>query len=108
MKKLKLFLALLCTVLLCQTVHAAEVTVDEIKYSIDASAKTASVIANSYSGDIVIPASFTYEGVDYSVTSIGNNAFYDCSDLTGIKIPNSVTSIGHYAFSSCIKREYGI
>jgi hypothetical protein len=35
-----------------------------------------------------------------SVTSIGNNAFYNCSGLTSITIPNSVTSIGDYAFFS--------
>ena len=36
-----------------------------------------------------------------SVTSIGNYAFYNCSGLTRITIPNSVTSIGEYAFSGC-------
>lgn len=36
-----------------------------------------------------------------SVTSIGNYAFYDCSGLTGIEIPSSVTSIGDLAFWFC-------
>lgn len=35
------------------------------------------------------------------VTSIGNYACYDCSNLTSITIPNSVTPIRDYAFSSC-------
>ena len=36
-----------------------------------------------------------------SVTSIGNSAFYHCTGLTSITIPNSVTSIGQIAFSDC-------
>lgn len=36
-----------------------------------------------------------------SVTSIGSNAFYECSSLTSITIPNSVTSIGKGAFLYC-------
>lgn len=38
---------------------------------------------------------------DGSVTSIGRNAFYDCTELTSITIPDSVTSIGNNAFSGC-------
>ena len=36
-----------------------------------------------------------------SVTSIGNCAFANCNALSNIAIPDSVTSIGNYAFSSC-------
>ncbi len=36
-----------------------------------------------------------------SVTSIGDYAFYYCSGLSSVTIPNSVTSIGYYAFYGC-------
>ena len=35
------------------------------------------------------------------VTSIGNNAFYDCTNLTSVTIPNNVINIGSGAFSGC-------
>ena len=54
------------------------------------------------SGDVVIPSTVTYNGTTYSVTSIGDYAFYDCSGLTSVTIPTGVTSIGEGAFSGCI------
>ncbi|MDE6676324.1 MAG: leucine-rich repeat domain-containing protein, partial [Clostridia bacterium] len=35
------------------------------------------------------------------VTSIGDSAFLDCSELTSITIPNSVKDIGDYVFYKC-------
>ncbi len=49
---------------------------------------------------ITIPSSVEIEGVECSVTKIGNDAFKYCSTLS-IEIPNSVTSIGNYAFFNC-------
>ncbi len=57
--------------------------------------------SGNYSGDIVIPASVTYDDVDYSVTTIGYQAFNNCSGLTSVTIGNSVTTIGDYAFYNC-------
>ena len=57
--------------------------------------------SNSYSGDIVIPESVTYNGFTFPVTGISGQAFSGCSNLTSITISNSVTSIGYAAFSGC-------
>jgi len=53
-----------------------------------------------YTGDggvVTIPS--TLGG--YPVASIGEYAFVDCSNLTGISFPQGLTSIGDYAFNYC-------
>ena len=55
---------------------------------------------SSYSGKIVIPETVTYMNRTRKVTSIGF-AFYKCSNLTSVTIPNSVTSIKEWAFKDC-------
>ena len=44
-------------------------------------------------GNLTIPSTVTNGGTTYSVDSIGWYAFYGCSGLTSLTIPNSVTSI---------------
>ena len=39
--------------------------------------------------------------IEDGVTSIGDNAFYDCTGLESIEIPSGVTSIGDFAFFDC-------
>ena len=104
----RLFL-LFFSALLCTAVSAHDFEVDGIYYRITSSSDlTVSVTYQGssyksavYSGSVVIPEKVTYDSKEYSVTSIGERAFYECSGLTSITIPNSVTSIGQYAFESC-------
>ena len=55
----------------------------------------AAIVSNEY---IDGRGAITFDG---DVTSIGEYAFYGCTGLTSIEIPNSVTSLDHRAFSDC-------
>ena len=55
----------------------------------------ANIVSNTYENGV---GTITFDG---PVTSIGNDAFYDCDGLISITIPNSVTSIGGFAFGAC-------
>ncbi|MBQ0156904.1 MAG: leucine-rich repeat domain-containing protein, partial [Bacteroidales bacterium] len=52
----------------------------------------------NYSGDIQIRSKVQLNGKDYTVTAIGEDAFYACSKLTSVNIPTTVKSIGNSAF----------
>ena len=47
------------------------------------------------------PAGLTEYTIPNSVTTIGDNVFYDCSNLESVTIPDSVTTIGELAFTHC-------
>ena len=66
---------------------------------IDGDATVTRYVGND--SEVVIPSSIQINGTTYNVTSIGDEAFYNCSSLTSITIPNSVTSIGSKAFYFC-------
>ena len=57
--------------------------------------------SDEYLGMVIIPSTVSYEGDTYRVTGIGRDAFYGCSNLIAINIPEGVTSIGDGAFSRC-------
>lgn len=104
-------------------VLAYGVEIDGIYYDLSGNKATVTYKDyNSYSGEVVIPESFTYNGITYSVTSIGDGAFMGCSGLTSVIINcpivgdymfeglesikevvlgESVTSIGEGAFFGC-------
>ena len=94
--------------LLCSLAANAEaVRIDGIWYNLVSKIKQAEVISSpngtAYSGIVVIPKTIIHDNVEYSVTSIGDQAFWACDRLTSITIPEGVTSIGESAFPSCSK-----
>ena len=85
---------------------AYDFQVDGIYYDINTDETTVTVtnetgFSASYSGEVIIPQSVTFQGNTYIVTSIGYSAFLYCTGLTSITIPNSVTTIGENAFFCC-------
>ncbi len=48
-----------------------------------------------------IPSETGHGGITYTVTTIGEYAFYDCSGVYSLVIPNTVTTIGKNAFNFC-------
>lgn len=100
MKKVYLLFLL---ALLPFVVYADPVEINGIFYNLVSKVKTAEVTSNpnEYSGKVTIPKTVTYGGKEYSVTSIGESAFFSCRGLNSVTIPNSVTSIGSFAFYGC-------
>jgi hypothetical protein len=84
-------------------VRAINVEIDGIMYNINVKTGLTEVAANTshqYTGDIVIPETITYEGKEYTVTAIGESAFFQ-RNITSITFPNSITSIDRAAFYCC-------
>ena len=101
MKNIKLlsfiFLALFATKAMSQ-----EVVIDDIHYNLNAPAKGEATVMptshgnSSYSGDIFIPETVTYDGNTYTVTVIGADAFKG-STISSISIPSTVRSLENKA-----------
>ena len=58
---------------------------------------TSPAISPKPTGGVTIPSTLCGK----PVTSIGSSAFYGCSGMTSVMIPDSVTSIGYEAFWGC-------
>lgn len=102
MRRLKLLTLLLAISL---PSFALTFTVDGIKYetiysTTDNEVKV-SVQPSTISGDIIIPASVTYDGRNYTVTQIVEHAFYFCDMMTSLSIPGSINLIDEDAIVGC-------
>ena len=79
------------------TASAYDFEADGLRYTIlSEEEKTCEVAGHdeTIGGDIVIPQQVN----GYSVTAIGDGAFYYCHDLKGVVFPDNMTAIGNYAF----------
>ena len=74
---------------------------DGIQYLIIDGKAEVTGYTNELGSSVVIPSKITINGQQYDVTSIGKNAFYYCSFLESIVLPNGVTNIEEHAFYYC-------
>ena len=85
--------------------NPSEFTVGDLIYRVNDDQVSVTVIGhvNGYeaTGDLIIPESVSYEGLNYTVTTIGESAFLYCFYLTNLSIPNTVTAIEASAFAYC-------
>jgi hypothetical protein len=68
-----------------------------VKYTVTGGTVRINIGNTSAAGNVIIPASIG----GYPVTSINLQAFYNCTGLTSITLPDSVTSIGSNVFYGC-------
>ena len=79
-----------------------EFTVDNIIYELT-DGNSVRVKSNNLTTNtaLTIPSTVTSNETTYNVVEIGDQAFYNCANLTSITLPNSITSIGIRAFNGC-------
>ena len=94
---LSILLLAACLPLGAFSVSADTVTDDGLKYEITNDQVTITGYTDDLPADLVIPDTIA----GYPVTVIEVRAFYKCTALTSVTIPDSVTSIEEVAFCSC-------
>lgn len=104
---------LLLSFLVCASMGVYAQTVGkagDLYYKFNAAEKTAAVAnayydgndMNCYSGDIVVPPTVMYQGVEYSVTSVGQFAFNENDEVTSVTLPNTILTLDAYSFDSTL------
>ena len=78
-----------------------EVVHDGIKYRWDEEERVYSVLPNGYKGEIIIPAYVKTGTAKIPVVSVETDAFFDCTELTAITLPDGLKKIGISAFENC-------
>ena len=77
-----------------------EIIVNGIKYELRPEQGGAYVIENDYSGDVIIPSEVMVDGANVPVVGIAEDAFFSCTYLTSVQLPDGLKTIEEAAFES--------
>ncbi len=109
--KTKIILLILLSLVFTPSYAGNSFKVGGISYSVYESIRTDGVLTEAkvevvngpdkYAGNIVLPETVSYEGVNYIVGRIGRFAFGYCDKLLSIEFPSSLERIGERAFDGC-------
>lgn len=101
-----LTIALALSLMCSMSAGAYDFSANNIYYNINEKTLTAEVTYasnsyNSYSGQVVIPATVSNSGKTYNVSAVGENAFRNCTGLTCVVFGDNVATIGQRALLGC-------
>ena len=105
--KQKIFTLLLTCMVSVSALYAARTKVGDLYYNLNPYNGVAKVTYENSSNNypemisVVIPDTFTYENVHYTVTTLDDMCFQNSKSLTTVTIPNTVTEISFFAFQGC-------
>ena len=96
-------IVVLICIIIGLSAHAYSFMSEGIYYNILADNETVEVTYrdtnyDTYIGIVNIPSEVSYNGVTYKVTTIGDRAFYKCSSVTEIYVPETISKIGRDSF----------
>jgi hypothetical protein len=93
----------LCALLFSIASFAQTFSFEGLNYNVTGLSTVEVGLNPTASGDFIIPRTVTNgdNGISYTVTSISNDAFSGCFNLTTVFIHDSVVKIGDYAFYNC-------
>lgn len=96
-------IVVLICIIIGLSAHAYSFMSEGIYYNILADNETVEVTYrdtnyDTYIGAVNIPSEVSYNGVTYKVTTIGDRAFYKCSSVTEIYVPETISKIGTASF----------
>lgn len=76
-------------------------TVDDLTYTVTDGTNVSLTDGTSATGDVTIPSTVTYDGTEYTVTTIDTAAFYYNTNITSVIVSEGITTIKGSAFRSC-------